>query len=204
LADAKRKSIPHCTRRRDRSHDGRYRLPPSPGCQIRREDSHREEGYVFATVLRLAGLVLWISTFGYLIFPAYFQWASMPIPLWLRWTGVVTGAFCSLLMYWTLRSLGQNLTDTVVTRAEAKLVTHGPYRWVRNPFYLTAALLMASVTLLTANWPIGVRSVAVLAQLAVRTPRAEEMLIERFDQEYRDYMPAEPKSGEEVLFPKSG
>jgi hypothetical protein len=45
--------------------------------------SHKDEGYRFATVLRLAGLVLWISTFGYLIVPAYFQWAAMPLPTWL-------------------------------------------------------------------------------------------------------------------------
>jgi len=150
--------------------------------------SHKDEGYLFATILRLAGLGLWIITFGYLIVPAYFQWASMPLPTWLRWLGVGTGALCSLLMYWTLSSLGKNLTDTVVTRAEAKLVTHGPYRWVRHPFYVTAALLMASVTLLTANWLIGVSSVLVLALLALRTPKEEQMLIERFGQEYRDYM----------------
>lgn len=100
--------------------------------------SRRYEGYLFATVLRLAGLVLWISTFGYLYFPAYFQWAAMPLPEWLRWIGVGNGAFCSLLMYWTLSSLGKNLTDTVVTRSEATLVTSGPYRWVRHPFYVTA------------------------------------------------------------------
>ncbi len=149
---------------------------------------HKDEGYLFATVLRLAGLVLWISTFGYLVFPAYFQWAAMPLPTWLRWIGVVTGALCSLLMYWTLSSLGKNLTDTVVTRAEATLVTNGPYRWVRHPFYVTAALLMASVTVLTANWFIGVNSVVVLALLAIRTPKEEQMLIERFGQQYRDYM----------------
>ena len=46
--------------------------------------SHKEEGYVFAIVLRLVGLFLWISTFGYLLFPASFQWASMPLPTWKR------------------------------------------------------------------------------------------------------------------------
>ena len=86
-----------------------------------------------------------------------------PLPNWLRWFGVASGALCSLLMYWTLSSLGRNLTDTVVTRAEATLVTHGPYRWVRHPFYVTAALLMASVTLLTASWLIGLCSLIILA-----------------------------------------
>jgi hypothetical protein len=60
--------------------------------------SHKEEGYLFAIVLRLAGVFLWISTFGYLIFPAYLQWAAMPLASWLRWFGVVAGTLCSLLM----------------------------------------------------------------------------------------------------------
>lgn len=150
--------------------------------------SRKEEGCVFAIVLRFAGLGLWVATFAYLVFPASVQWAAVPLPAWVRWFGVVTGALCSLLMYWTLSSLGKNLTDTVVTRAQATLVTHGPYRWVRHPFYVTAALLMASVTMLTANWFIGVASLIVLALLAVRTPKEEQMLVERFGQKYRDYM----------------
>jgi protein-S-isoprenylcysteine O-methyltransferase Ste14 len=150
--------------------------------------SRKEEGYAFAIVLRLAGFCLWIATFGYLLFPASFHWSSFVLPAWLRWSGVVSGVLCSLLMYWTLSSLGKNLTDTVVTRAQATLVTCGPYRWVRHPFYVTAALLMASVTILTANWLIGATSLVVLALLAMRTPREEAMLIVRFGQQYRDYM----------------
>ncbi len=150
--------------------------------------SHEPEGYVFATILRLAGLGLWISTLVYLLSPPLVQWASVPLPPWVRWSGVATGVSCSRLMYWTLSSLGKNLTDTVITRAEATLVTHGPYRWVRHPFYVTAALLMASVTILTANWLIGLSSLIVLFLLNVRTPKEEQMLIERFGQQYRDYM----------------
>lgn len=150
--------------------------------------SHREEGYIFAIVLRLVGLVLWSSTFAYLFFPGSVQWAMLPLPSWVRWIGAATGALCSLLMYWTLSSLGKNLTDTVMTRTNAFLVTHGPYRWIRHPFYVTAALLMASVTVLTANWLIGLSSAGVLALLAIRTPKEEQMLIERFGQSYRDYM----------------
>jgi len=150
--------------------------------------SHRDEGYLFAIVLRLAGLCLWIATFGYLLFPASVQWAAMPLPTWLRWFGAGLGAGCSALMYWTLSSLGKNLTDTVVTRAKATLVTHGPYRWVRHPFYVTAALLMFSATLLTTNWLIGVSSVLVLLLLAIRTPKEEQLLIDRFGDDYRKYM----------------
>lgn len=90
--------------------------------------SRKEEGYVFAAVLRLAGLGVLGSMLAYLLAPTSVEWASLPIPAGVWWAGVVAGGGGPLLLYWTLSSLGKNLTDTVVTRAQATLVTHGPYR----------------------------------------------------------------------------
>ena len=161
--------------------------------------SRKEEGYLFAIVLRLTGLLLFIPTFAYLIAPASVQWAMFSIPVQLRWVGAIAGLFSSVLMYWTLNSLGKNLTDTVVIRDNATLVTHGPYRWVRHPFYVTTALVMISVTLLTANWLIGLGCIVVLSMLAIRTPKEEQVLIERFGQQYLNYMKVTGR-----FFPRSG
>ena len=161
--------------------------------------SRKEEGYLFAIVLRLTGLLLFIATFAYLIAPASVQWAMVSIPVQLRWVGAIAGHFSSVLMYWTLNSLGKNLTDTVVIRTNATLVTHGPYRWVRHPFYVTTALVMISVTLLTANWLIGLGCIVVLSMLAIRTPKEEQVLIERFGQQYLNYMKVTGR-----FFPRSG
>lgn len=150
--------------------------------------SRKDEGYLFAVVLRLSGLALFVVTLAYLIAPQSVQWAMFPISRSFRWAGAVTGLLSSVLMFWTLNSLGKNLTDTVVTRANATLVTHGPYRWVRHPFYVTTALVMISVMLLTANWLIGIGCFVVLAMLGIRTPQEEEKLVERFGQQYLDYM----------------
>lgn len=150
--------------------------------------SHREEGYLFAIVLRLSGLVLWLLTVTYLIAPSALGIARFPLPVEVRYGAIIAGSLCSLLMWWTLSSLGKNLTDTVVTRSGATLVTSGPYRWVRHPFYVTAALLMTSATMITANGAIGIASAIVLTLLAIRTPREEQKLIDRFGQQYRDYM----------------
>jgi protein-S-isoprenylcysteine O-methyltransferase Ste14 len=150
--------------------------------------SHQEEGYFFAALLRVAGLAMGVATFVYLFFPASFAWALMPLPAWLRWLGCAVGLSGPLLMYWTLSNLGTNLTDTVVTRKGAFMVTRGPYRWVRHPFYVTTALILAAVTVLTANWLIGVAGLLVLLLLAIRTPKEERMLMERFGDQYRDYM----------------
>lgn len=150
--------------------------------------SHQDEGIVFAVVLRLAGMFLWIVTLAYLISPSSVQWATFPVHSGIRWFGVVVAAFSTLLMSWTLGSLANNWTDTVVIRVQATLVTDGPYRWVRHPYYVSTALLMFSVTLLTANWMIGVASLPVLGLLVIRVPLEEQMLVERFGQQYQDYM----------------
>ena len=56
------------------------------------------------------------------------------------------------LSIWTFRSLGRNITNTVVTRREHALITSGPpYRYVRHPFYVTTALAFAANSLTTAN-----------------------------------------------------
>lgn len=47
---------------------------------------------------------------------------------------------------------------------------------------------MASVTILAANWLIGLGSLLVLTLLAIRTPKEEQMLIERFGDDYRRYI----------------
>jgi protein-S-isoprenylcysteine O-methyltransferase Ste14 len=150
--------------------------------------SRAQEGYLFALVLRLAGLALGASTLAYLLSPGLVRWAALPLPAALRWGGGVVAALASGLMWWTLACLGRNLTDTVVTRAAATLATEGPYRWVRHPYYVAAALLMGSATLLSANGLIGATSLLVLALLAARTPKEERMLIERFGDDYRRYM----------------
>jgi protein-S-isoprenylcysteine O-methyltransferase Ste14 len=46
---------------------------------------------------------------------------------------------------------------------------------------------MGSVTLLTANWLIGLTSLAVYGLLLWRTPLEEAELLERFGREYTDY-----------------
>lgn len=159
----------------------------------------REEGLALAITLRLAGLAMWISTLAYLINPAWMAWAALPLPAWLRWTGAGCGLVCVGLMYWTLAALGKNLTDTVATRKGATLVIHGPYRYVRHPFYVSAGLMMLAITLLAANAAMGLASVLVLALLAVRSPKEERRLEERFGEPYRTY-----RAATGAFFPRLG
>ena len=147
----------------------------------------RQEGVAMMIALRLAGLALWAGAIAFMINPRSMAWASLPFPAWLRWTGAAIGAIAPLLLLWTLRSLGPNLTDTVVTRQAHTLVTRGPYRWVRHPFYDCMALFTLSLGLMSANWFVLAAGVAVFGLLAARSRTEESILLERFGEPYRSY-----------------
>jgi protein-S-isoprenylcysteine O-methyltransferase Ste14 len=101
---------------------------------------------------------------------------------------VVLGVATPALVIWTFRTLGHNLTDTVVTRRDATLVTNGPYRWVRHPFYLAFAIGVIANTLVTANAFLAIFGTAAFLMIVARTSIEERKLIERFGDSYRDYM----------------
>jgi protein-S-isoprenylcysteine O-methyltransferase Ste14 len=147
-----------------------------------------QEGRFILFTLRPIGLAGIAGLITYLIDPRLMAWSSIPLPLGLRWTGVAIGAIGGSLIIWTFHSLGRNLTDTVVTRREHTLVTHGPYRWVRHPFYDAVALAVAGNALAAANWFLGLTGVLTLALLVARTRIEEEKLVARFGDRYRDYM----------------
>ena len=148
----------------------------------------RQEGVFILVTLRPIGIASMIGLVTYMISPALMAWSSVALPNWLRWVGVVIGITGGLLLVVTFRTLGKNLTDTVVTRAEHTLVTRGPYRWVRHPFYLATALAVVANSLVTANWFLALTGGISFGLLVLRTRIEEEKLIERFGEDYKEYM----------------
>jgi protein-S-isoprenylcysteine O-methyltransferase Ste14 len=114
-------------------------------------------------------------------------WSSVPLPAWMRWIGVAIGAISGVLLTWTLSNLGENLTDTVVTRKKHTMVTTGPYAWVRHPFYTSAALAIVANSLVASNWLVFTTGCLAFTLLVIRCRTEEEKLIERFGDEYRAY-----------------
>ena len=148
----------------------------------------RQEGLFILATLRPLGAAFWFGLIAWMVDPASMAWSSMSLPAWLRWTGVGVIAIACGLLVWTFRSLGTNLTDTVVTRQKHTLVLHGPYRWIRHPFYDSAALLMVAISMMAANWFLLVMGVVVFCLLIIRTRTEEANLVARFGDSYRTYM----------------
>jgi protein-S-isoprenylcysteine O-methyltransferase Ste14 len=161
--------------------------------------SWKDEGIVMILMLRIGGLLLWFSAIGYLIYPPLLAWSKVGLPDWVRWIGVALGVICAVLVYWLFSSIGRGISPTVATRREHQLVTNGPYRWVRHPLYSVGSLMFITLALMADSWFIALMAIIAFILLAMRTPNEEAHLIEKFGDEYRDYM---KRTG--AYFPKLG
>jgi protein-S-isoprenylcysteine O-methyltransferase Ste14 len=150
-------------------------------------DRRQEGAFILATLRPIAAL-FWFGGMAWMIDPEWMAWSSMPLPPWLRYAAIPLLALGGSLLVWTFRSLGRNLTDTVVTRREHTLVAHGPYRWIRHPLYTTVAILTTAIPLLTANWFLLIVGPIAFALLVMRTRTEEANLVARFGSGYRAYM----------------
>jgi protein-S-isoprenylcysteine O-methyltransferase Ste14 len=147
-----------------------------------------QEGVFILFGLRLTALVLLAGTIAWIIDPKWMAWSSLPIPVWLRWVGLAVAVTAGVVWVWTVHTLGKNLTDTVVTRKDHSLVTSGPYRWVRHPFYTALGVGVVGGGLAMASGFFLVLGGLVVGFLVARTRIEEEKLLERFGDEYRDFM----------------
>jgi protein-S-isoprenylcysteine O-methyltransferase Ste14 len=150
--------------------------------------SRQVDGSVMMAVIKIGGLLLWFSPLVYLVNPAWMAWSKIGLPEWTRWLGVGVGILCVVLVYWLFSSIGSGITPTSATRKQHTLVTSGPYRWVRHPLYTVGASMFIAFGMMADNWFIALLGILTFIAMAIRTPKEEANLIEKFGDEYRDYM----------------
>ena len=150
--------------------------------------SRKMDGSLTMNVIKIGGLILWLSPLAYLVNPAWMNWSKLGLPDGVRWLGVGIGLLCVLGMYWLFSSIGSGITPTSATRREHKLVTNGIYRWVRHPLYTVGSSFIVALGLMADNWFIILMALLAFTAMAVRTPKEEANLIEKFGDAYRDYM----------------
>ena len=132
-------------------------------------------------------LLVWLTVLAFIIYPPAISWSTLELATWIRWLGVAGSVTAALLLVWMFNSLGKNITDSVSTRQEHRLVTEGPYRWIRHPLYTFGALLFLSVSLIIDSWFIPLIGITTYAFLVHRTGIEEKMLHERFGEQYQQY-----------------
>ncbi len=74
-----------------------------------------------------------------------------------------------------------------VIKKGQKLVTGGPYQWVRHPMYSWFGLSGLATFLITANGLVGIVFLVYCLVAASMVGAEESNLIEKFGDEYRAY-----------------
>lgn len=150
--------------------------------------SRSADGTPMMLVIRIGGLILWLSPIVYLLNPQWMAWSKIGLPEWARWFGFGFGIIMVGLIYWLFISIQSGITPVSATRTNHKLVTHGIYRWVRHPLYGVGSSLYIAFALTADNWFIILMAILAFVAMAIRTPKEESNLIGKFGDEYREYM----------------
>ena len=151
-----------------------------------------------ANRLRIAAVALAIIYFAgallYAIVPGCAMFFSILLPDWLRLVMVGAAVVGILFVSWGYRALGKNWAPSVSgVRKDTVLVTNGLYACVRHPIYLGAFIFLVALSLVAANLIILLPTLALLTLLYTSIEEEEVMLIDRFGDEYREYMKRTPR-----------
>ena len=123
------------------------------------------------------------------IFTPWLDCFNMGLPDLVRWIGLAGFGFGLILFWWVHRILGRNWSPILEIRRNHKLITDGPYKYVRHPMYTQIWIWVICQWLILSNWIVGIVGVLAWTTLyVIRTPEEEKMMVEEFGQKYEDYM----------------
>ena len=159
---------------------------------------------VYAEVKRPGGFLFALAAFGtlfffllaiayaFLIFTGLFQLVQyFPLQLrfqhdsWVQVIGIALETVGYLLFLWSVLERGRYATSWEM-HENHKLVTWGPYRYVRHPSYLAYFLMFFGLFFLLLNLVALVPLVAIPGYVSLTTYE-EQLLIARFGNEYVEY-----------------
>ncbi len=129
----------------------------------------REGRWLFIGRTALLGYTM-ILLVLYAYNPTWFGVLSIALPGWLRWAGFGLGLASLGLWTWTQAILGKEWSPQLQVKAEHRLVTGGPYAWVRHPMYTAMFGMGAAFAFLTANWGFVIFAAAMIAGFVLRAP----------------------------------
>jgi len=134
----------------------------------------------------------------YIIAPSLIAFLSIPLPDWFRAINVGVAIPSIPFTIWGYHILGKNWvhafeSSTFLQSKTQILVTNGPYRYARNPIYLGSFLFILSLALVASNWLVLLPAILLVIFVYFQIKNEEVMLIDRFGDEYREYMKRTPR-----------
>jgi protein-S-isoprenylcysteine O-methyltransferase Ste14 len=116
------------------------------------------------------------------------EWRMTVLQPALSWLGIVMVWAGMAFRLWAVLTLGAFFRTSVVVQHGHRLVTAGPYRWLRHPAYTGAIITTTGLGLAFGNWA-SLAALLVFPSLAIafRIHVEERALTEQFGEAYRDF-----------------
>ncbi len=106
----------------------------------------------------------------------------------VQYVGLVLLTAGIVLREWAVMVLGKHFTVRVQVHEKAKLVTQGPYNYIRHPSYTGSLLIFIGLSLAVGSWLGTLLALAVnLIAYKYRIRVEEEALQEAFGSDYEEY-----------------
>ena len=115
--------------------------------------------------------------------------SGLPLVQWIVFgIGIAAIVGGALFRLWAVVTLGQFFTLDVRITSDQKVVTGGPYRWVRHPSYTGLLLSLLGIGLCLGNW-LSVLPLVVLPLIGLvrRILVEEDALIANLGEPYREF-----------------
>jgi protein-S-isoprenylcysteine O-methyltransferase len=148
---------------------------------VKRPSAAKDRGtYPFIAIALAISMIVTVIVFFFQVGPMMPPW-SIPIGAVITSSGIV-------LRVWALTTLGKFFTMPITIRDDHRLLTEGPYRWVRHPAYTAGILMAVGMPIVLGTW-VGllVTLTACLSAYVYRIRVEERVLAQHFGSEYADY-----------------
>ncbi len=137
--------------------------------------------------------VPWVFVLTYLAglifqFILPFNLYSEELLIYARISGIVLFILGILFASWSLIIFHRERTTTTPGESSKKIVMHGPYRYTRNPMYVSLILAyLGEAGILAQLWPVLALPLVMAYVNWVVIPLEEEVLRRDFNEEYENY-----------------
>jgi len=148
----------------------------------------REKGKSLDVAILIAGGIIWFSAFAVSVLDfIMIQGMDYRFDL-VSLTGLILGLVGFAVRTKARRTLGKSWSPVVRILPEQKLITNGIYRHVRHPGYLGEVLAYFLVPVFFHSLYGFLITIFLIPLILYRIKIEERTLIEKFGEEYRDYL----------------
>ncbi len=135
-------------------------------------------------------LLIYGASFAGLLAGLYLRYLNVGVaPFWVQVVALALVLAGAALREWAIAVLGRFFSRTVSIEQGHRLITSGPFRWIRHPAYTGMLITDTSVILGLGTWAGALLMFLLLLGAVLYRIRIEELaLLETFGDQYRTYM----------------